>query len=228
MRIFRSKRVLGLTSSLFALAIAGAPGLSEAVDEAWISETIADAKLAAPASVTDTASIYGWTPEGELVLARFGSGSYTCIGSGSFSLRLGKPPLPYPDPMCLDANAWAFLQALWSENNPAKPQRRYPTEPGLIWMLAGMNVSKSAVDIGAATMSVEQESSGDAKAEVVQMTPHVMILPLPFSEDTAAMPTAYALDDPLGAWIMAAGKPHEHLMVHFSEQDLSALMNSSD
>ena len=75
-------------------------------------------------------------------------------------------------------------------------------------------------------MSVEQKSSGDAKAEVVQMTPHVMILPLPFNEDAAAMPTAYALDDPLGAWIMAAGKPHEHLMVHFSEQDLNALMNS--
>ena len=196
---------------------------AQAVDEAWKAATIADAARAAPPAVTDTASIYGWTAEGELVLARYGSGSYICIGSGSFSLRVGKPPLPYPDPMCLDPNAWAFIQALWSAKNPAKPERPYPTEPGLIWMLAGMNVSKTAVDIGAASVSVAQESA--EQEGIVQMTPHVMILPLPFSEKAAEMSTAYALDDPLGAWIMAASKPHEHLMVHFSDTDVKAMMN---
>lgn len=211
-----------------ALTVASLAGPARAGDEAWQSAAIADALQAAPPSVTDTASIYGWTSKGELVLARYGSGPYTCIASGSFSLRLGKPPLPYPDPMCLDQNAWAFLQALWSAKNPADPERPYPSEPGLIWMLAGMNVSKSAVDIGAGSISVAQQSSGAAEAEVVQMTPHVMILPLPFNEQAAAMPSAYALDDPLGAWIMAAGKPHEHLMVHFSAEDVKAMMKSAD
>lgn len=108
------------------------------------------------------------------------------------------------------------------------PERPYPTEPGLIWMLAGLNVSKSAVDIGAGLISVAQESSGNAETNVVQMTPHVMILPLPFDETAAAMPTAYALDNPLGAWTMAVGKPHAHLMVHFSDEDVKALMKSGD
>lgn len=217
-----------VVSSMMALSITNFLHPAQAADEKWKLATITDALQAAPPSVTDTASIYGWTSQGELILARYGSGSYTCIGSGSFSLRLGKPPLPYPDPMCLDQNAWAFLQALWSEKNPANPERPYPTEPGLIWMLAGMNVSKSAVDIGAGSISVAQESSGTAEADVVQMTPHVMILPLPFNEKAAVMPTAYALGDPLGAWIMAAGKPHEHLMVHFSTEDMNALMKSGD
>ena len=225
MKNLKKTTTLILAFSSLALAMSSLADPAQAADEAWKKVTITDALQAAPPSVTDTASIYGWTSEGELVLARYGSGSYTCIGSGSFSARLGKPPLPYPDPMCLDQNAWAFLQALWSEKNPATPERPYPTEPGLIWMLAGMNVSKSAVDIGAASMS---ESSGAAEADVVQMTPHVMILPLPFNEKAAAMSTAYALDDPLGAWIMAAGKPHEHLMVHFSAKDVNALMKSGD
>lgn len=216
-------KIIFLTS--FTVTAASLVNTAQAVDQAWKSATIEDAIRAAPPSVTDTASIYGWTSEGELVLARYGGGSYTCIASGSFSLRIKKPPLPYPDPMCLDHNAWAFIQALWSAKNPAEPERPYPTEPGLIWMLAGMNVSKGAVDIGSASVSVTKESAGTAKnAAIVQMTPHVMILPLPFNEDTAEMSTAYALDDPLGAWIMAAGKPHEHLMVHFSDQDVNAMM----
>ncbi len=208
-----------LLSACAALAAASLAGSAQAVDKAWISATIADAIQAAPPSVTDTASIYGWTTKGELVLARYGSGSYTCIGSGSFSLRVGKPALPYRDPMCLDHNAWAFIQALWSGSKPL------PKEPGLIWMLAGMNVSRSAVDIGAASVSVAQEGADKAKSGIVQMTPHVMVLPLPFNKEAASMGSAYSMGDPLGAWIMAAGKPHEHLMVHFSAKDVSAMMN---
>ena len=228
MKKISQKTSLITALSSLALIIPSLADPAQAADDAWVSATISDAIQAAPPSVTATASIYGWTSEGQLVLARYGSGSYTCIGSGSFSLRLGKPPLPYPDPMCLDGNAWAFLQALWAEKDPANPERPYPTEPGLIWMLAGMNVSKSAVDIGAGSISVAQEGSGNAEMNVVQMTPHVMILPLPFDETAAAMPTAYALDNPLGAWIMAAGKPHEHLMVHFSNEDIKALMKAGE
>jgi len=205
-----------------ALAVASVATSTQAADKEWIAATISDAVQAAPPSVTDTASIYGWTPKGELVLARYGSGSYTCIGSGSFSLRVGKPALPYPDPMCLDHNAWAFIQALWSGSKPL------PTEPGLIWMLAGMNVSKSAVDIGAASVSVAKEGADKEKSGIVQMTPHVMVLPLPFDEKGSSMGTAYSMGDPLGAWIMAAGKPHEHLMVHFSAKDVSAMMSPAN
>jgi len=125
----------------------------------------------------------------------------------------------------MDENAWAFLQALWSGTHPTSSAKPLPTAPGLVWMLAGMNVSKSAVDVGASAISTTQEASGPADAEVVQMTPHVMIMPMPFNEASAALSTNYALDDPLSAWIMAAGKPHEHLMVHFSAEDVAALMD---
>ena len=57
------------------------------------------------------------------------------------------------------------------------------------------------------------------------MTPHVMILPMPFNGANATLSTDYQLHDPLGSWIMAAGKPHEHLMVHFSAEDTAALMD---
>ncbi|ETW93097.1 MAG: hypothetical protein ETSY2_52010, partial [Candidatus Entotheonella gemina] len=93
------------------LCMATVPGLAVADDAKWKAEMIADAELAAPPVVTKTATIYGWSSKGERALLREGAGPYTCVASGAFSLRLGKPPLPYPDPMCMDQNAWAFFLA---------------------------------------------------------------------------------------------------------------------
>ena len=166
------------------------------------------------------------------VQAMLSAEGYVCprpLGVVTFlSLRLGKPPLPYPDPMCLDRNAWSFLQALWAGPGADGTADPLPSAPGLVWMLAGMNVSKDAVDIGAERVIVAQGMTEQDSAEVVQMTPHVMIMPLPVDETVAGMTTSYRLDDPLGAWIMAAGKPHEHLMVHFSAEDTAALMKVGD
>ena len=211
-----------LPNKSFVVAIAGtlvlqlAPALNAKPisQDDWKTAAIADASLAAPPSVTADAKIYGWNKDGKLTLARDGTGSYVCLASGAFSTRVGKPALPYPDPMCLDQNAWTFIQALWNNKKPL------PTAPGLVWMLAGMNVTKSAVDIGASTIATK----GATDAKVVQMTPHVMIMPLPSNESAAGMTTKYNLENPLDAWIMAAGKPHEHLMVHFSAEDTKALM----
>ena len=189
-------------------------------DDAWMRATIVDAVQAGPPSVTADATILGWTEDGSLAVARYGSGPYTCLASGSFSIRVGKPALPYPDPMCLDRNAWSFLQALWSGDKT----RPLPKDPGLVWMLAGMNVTKSAVDVGASAISMTEETAQAGDSEVVQMTPHVMILPLPSDATAAGMTTRYSLENPLDTWIMAAGKPHEHLMVHFSAEDAAALM----
>ena len=216
---------LAFSSGLVALLIAGAAG---ADSDAWSAETIADALQAAPPAVTDDATILGWTSDGELAVARHGAGPYTCIASGAFSVRLGKPALPYPDPMCLDQNAWSFLQAVWSGGAAEDGKDRLPTAPGLVWMLAGMNVSKDAVDVGASAVNVAHNMSEMGGADVIQMTPHVMIMPLPFSETAAGMAASYALDDPLAAWIMAAGQPHEHLMVHFTAEDVNAMMSSAE
>ena len=90
-----------------------------AADEDWKAKMIADALLATPPSVTATAKIYAWADKGELTMVRDGDGPYTCVASGSFSVRVGKPPLPYPDPLCADENGWAFLKAVWAENDPS-------------------------------------------------------------------------------------------------------------
>ncbi len=155
---------------------------------------------------------------------RDGGGPYTCVASGAFSLRLGKPPLPYPDPMCMDQNAWSFLQAVWSEKNPMKPETAYPTAPGLVWMLAGMSVKKGAVAVGASETSVVKTTAEDTGGDMFQMTPHVMIMPVPFNKKVTKLGTRYDLADPLSTWIMAADTPYEHLMVHFSADDVAAMM----
>ena len=209
-----TKSSVAVVSAISVLQLAPSLNAKPVSEDTWKSATIADASLAAPPSVTADAKIYGWNKDDNLTLARDGTGPYVCVASGAFSTRVGKPALPYPDPMCLDQNAWSFIQAVWNKKKPL------PTAPGLVWMLAGMNVTKSAVDIGASTIATK----GLTDEKVVQMTPHVMILPLPSNESAAGMTTKYNLENPLDAWIMAAGKPHEHLMVHFSAEDTKALM----
>ncbi len=204
---------------LIAMALAGG---ASAGDETWQADAVHDALLAAPPGVTETATILGWTADGQLEVARPGTGPYTCIASGSFSIRLGEPALPYPDPMCLDQNAWSFLQAVWA-GAAAEDHGALPTAPGLVWMLAGMNVSKDAVDVGAAAVEVSQGGSAAPHSDVIQMTPHIMIMPLPFDEAAAGMTTSYNLEEPFAAWIMASGLPHEHLMVHISPEDVAAM-----
>lgn len=226
MMIAHRQLSIAFVSSIVALSITNVLDLAQAADEKWNAEMIADALQAAPPSVTDNAAIYGWTPEGDLVLVRYGTGPYTCVSSGAFSLRLGKPALPYPDPMCMDQNGWAFLQAVWSEKDPIHPKTTpYPTAPGLVWMLAGMSVKKGAIAVGASEESVVQTTEGQTSAEVFQMTPHVMIMPVPFNKKVANMATKYDLNNPLNAWIMAAGTPYEHLMMHFSPDDVTAIMD---
>jgi hypothetical protein len=222
----KSKSSLIVLSSLMALWLTNFLHPAHAADEKWKSEAIADALLAAPPSVTDDATIYGWTADGELILVHYGTGPYTCVSSGAFSLRVGKPPLPYPDPMCMDQNAWAFLKAVWSEKDPLKPEEPYPTAPGLVWMLAGMSVDKGAVAVGASETSVVKTAAAGAGGDMFQMTPHVMIMPVPFNKEVAELGTRYDLDNPLSPWIMAAGTPYEHLMVHFSADDVTAMMEA--
>jgi hypothetical protein len=47
-----------------------------------------------------------------------------------------------------------------------------------------------------------------------------------FNKDTVKLSTSYHLDHPLNAWIMVAGTPIEHLMVHFSNDDVQGMMEA--
>ena len=175
---------------------------SLAFADQWAEAQIADAIQAAPPSVTNDAQIYAWKKKGEkveLVMVRDGKGSYKCVASGSWSTRVGKPKLPHPDPFCADQNAWNFFQAAWAK----KP---LPTTPGMCWMLAGMNVPK--------------EGKG-----FINMSPHIMIIPLPVDEKAGGLSGTYDEHDPYRKWVMLPGTKAEHLHVHFPEKVLNAIMN---
>lgn len=225
-RFFTMRRML--TGSVLLAALL--PWATHAAD--WKSDQIADVLRAAPPSVTYKAKIYAW--EGtKRVLVRDGDGPYTCVASGSYSLRLGKPPLPYPDSFCADQNAWVFLEAFWAEPDPMKPSKPLPHAPGIVWMLAGMNVVRGKVAYGQDEKGQVQtghsgmaHSAAKPEDEIVNMTPHIMILPLPMDPKAAQLSGAYDPHHPLAMWIMAPGTPIAHLHVHFPDivhQNLMAI-----
>jgi len=195
---------------------------AQASDEQWRQAQIADALTAAPPAVTKDAKIYSWDAGGRMILIRHGSGPYACVASGMTSTRVGKPPLPFPDPMCLDQNAWNFFQALWAEKNPLKPAHPYPTAPGLVWMLAGMGLTEGMVRIGSSRdAEVAVAKSGQ---KITRLSPHVMIMPLPVDEKTSGLESAYDPSKPYANWVMMRGTAIEHLMVHFPEPVVKSMM----
>jgi len=212
------------TSTVFFSMLIFSANSAQAGGNDWKAKMIADALTAAPPAVTNDATIYAWDKKGQMILLRPGSGPYVCLASGFLSTRVGKPPMPYPDPMCLDQNAWNFVKHFFSEKNPMKPSRPYPTAPGLCWMLAGMAVKGGMVEFGSGTqVEVTVAKSG---VKIVRISPHLMIMPFPVNERTAGMSTKYDTANPVASWIMAAKTPIEHVMVHFSEKEVSAMMNS--
>lgn len=216
-----SSRIPICRSALTVLAILLGSG-AEAADNDWRQAQIADALTAAPPAVTKDASIYAWDSDGRMMLVRHGSGPYTCVASGMTSTRVGKPPLPFPDPMCLDQNAWRFFQALWAEKNPLKPQHPYPTAPGIVWMLAGMGLAEGMVKIGSSREAEVAVAKSGKK--ITRLSPHVMIMPLPINEKTSGMETAYDPENPFASWVMMRGTPIEHLMIHLPEPAVKSMM----
>lgn len=196
--------------------------VSTAADELWKSEQIADAVTAAPISVTGSATIYAWESDGTRVLLREGDGPFVCVASGMTSTRVGKDPLPFPDPACFDQNAWKFFKAFWAESNPMKPSKPYPVAPGTVWMLAGMGVSSGMVKVGTDAEAVSEVAKNGQ--QVHQLSPHMMIMPLPVAQGKSVLPGKYDTDNPGATWTMFAQTPLEHIMVHFSDNEVDRMM----
>ena len=107
-----------------------------------------------------------------------------------------------------------------------KPQKPYPTTPGMVWMLAGMGIKEGMVDMGSGEKIEVEVVEGVAKSGMIKITPHIMILPLPISK-SRSLSTKYDPANPLATWIMAAKSPLEHLMIHVSDEDVEAIMQGS-
>jgi hypothetical protein len=193
----------------------------------WVQAQIEDALRAAPPTVTAGAKIYAFEEDGERVLVRDGTGPYTCVASGSSSLRVGKPKFPYPDPFCADQNAWAYYEAAWAEANPLNPSKPLPTVPGIVWMLAGMNIAAGGITYGADADSVVgimgNFGTSDSDAHV-QMSPHIMIRPLPINTQETEIPVTFDPTNSEATWVMAAGTTAAHIHFHFTKAMRDALM----
>jgi hypothetical protein len=198
----------------------------------WQAAQIADALHAAPPSVTHQAKIYAWYPHGQLVLVRDGPGPYTCVASGSASLRFANPPLPYPDPFCADSNAWAFIQAYWTEEDadPTEAITSLPHAPGLVWMLSEQRGGNSQVsphkdeyDLVQTRHTGAAQGARTRAMDPTSLTPQLMILPLPLDLDASAFPGTADPTHPLTLWMRARGTPIGYVPVPVPEPVHQAL-----
>ncbi len=97
-------------------------------------------------------------------------------------------------------------------------------------MLGGMNISAGGIKYGRDGDSVvgimcnTSMSDGDNH---VQMSPHIMILPLPVDAKEAEMPVTFDPTKSESTWVMAAGTTLAHVHVHFTAEMRDALLRIS-
>ena len=95
-------------------------------------------------------------------------------------------------------------------------------------MLGGMNISAGGIKYGqdgdsvVGIMSNSGMPNGD---DHVQMSPHIMILPLPVDAQDAEMPVTFDPNNADSTWVMAAGTTLAHVHVHFTEAMRDALLS---
>ncbi|HEU4664215.1 MAG TPA: hypothetical protein VFS55_09320 [Dokdonella sp.] len=150
------------------------------------AELIASAMKAAPVNVAKGATVVGMDGSGMRTL-RKGSNGFTCMPDN--------PATPGPDPMCMDANAMAWIQAYMDHKDPAAGKI------GFMYMLAG-GTDASNTDPYAA--------KPDAGNHWIKTGPHVMVV--------GADPSFYDAypkspdPDTSQPYVMWAGTKYQHLM----------------
>lgn len=165
---------------------------SQALD-ARSGEPSADAALvesaqkAAPPKVAVGASIVAMQADGTMRTLRTGTNGFTCMADN--------PATPGPDPMCMDANALAWVHA-WVAHQPP-PQGKV----GLMYMLEG------GTDASNTDPYATQPTAGN---NWVKTGPHVMIV----GADASFYDQYPKLADPDTAspYVMWADTPYRHLM----------------
>ncbi|GAP65549.1 hypothetical protein MBSD_n0839 [Mizugakiibacter sediminis] len=170
-----------------ALALASSGLAAEKKKAMTDAEMIASAMRAAPARVAKDAKIVVMDAAGKMRTLREGRNGFTCMPDN--------PATPGPDPMCMDANAMAWVDA-WVAHRPPPAGRI-----GFMYMLAG-GTDASNTDPYA--------TAPTASNHWIKTGPHVMVVgadasfydqyPKSADPDTAA------------PYVMWAGTPYQHLM----------------
>jgi hypothetical protein len=144
---------------------------------------IARAMSAGPQDIARSARIIDTDANGNTVVLREGSNSFTCMP--------GNPNVIGEPPMCVDA---ASLQ--WFADAKAHKPKPTNTVPGITYMLAG------------ATQRSDSDPN-DKTSPAIHVGPHWMIM-WPFDPKTTGLPTTHRDH---GAYIMWADSPYAHLHV---------------
>jgi hypothetical protein len=151
------------------------------------NDPIASAESAAPASLSHNATIMTADASGAMKVVRQGANGWTCIPDD--------PHTPGKDPMCFDANAAKWVQAMVGHKPPPDGT------PGVMYMLEG-GTDASNTDPYA--------SKPTSQNDWVKTGPHIMIV------GSKAMLAGYpsgAKPDTSAPYVMWAGTPYAHLMV---------------
>jgi hypothetical protein len=105
------------------------------------------------------------------------------------------PSSPGPDPMCMDANAYEWFQAMMAHKKPE------PGKVGFVYMLAG----------GSDASNTDPYATKPANGHWITTPPHVMVVNAPQSY-YAGYPTS-ANPDTSVPYVMWAGTPYQHTMI---------------
>ena len=171
----------------FALVVAALPAVAKNASPSD-AQMIASARRAAPAAVARDATIVAMGADGKMRTLRQGHNGFTCMPDS--------PSTPGPDPMCMDANAFAWAGAWVSHKPPATGKI------GFMYMLQG-GTDASNTD----PYATKPTSSN----HWIKTGPHVMVV---------GADQAFYDQYPKGAdpdtkvpYVMWAGTPYQHLMV---------------
>lgn len=150
-------------------------------------DPISSAESAAPASLARDAAIMEADASGAMKTLRAGKNGWTCIPDD--------PHTPGPDPMCMDANAAKWIQAMIGHKPPPDGT------PGVMYMLEG------GTDASNSDPYAKEPTSGN---DWIKTGPHIMIVG---SKAMLAGYPAGAKPDTSAPYVMWAGTPYAHLMV---------------
>jgi hypothetical protein len=151
------------------------------------TDPVASAESAAPASLAHNASIVTADASGNMTVVRKGSNGWTCMPDA--------PTTPGPDPMCFDADAGKWIDAMLHHKPPPAGA------VGMMYMLEG-GTDASNTDPYATKPTAENDW--------VKTGPHVMIVG---SKELLAGHPSGAKPDTSAPYVMWAGTPYAHLMV---------------
>ncbi len=182
------KRRMWVTFSASLLVFAGI-ALAQQHTMAAIpdAQIIASAMTAAPPAVAKTATVIDVGADGKARVVRPGTNGFTCMGDN--------PATPGPDPMCGDANAMDFINAMLAHQPPPAGK------VGFMYMLAG-GTDASNTDPYA--------TQPTAANHWVKTGPHVMIVG---AKDLMKGYPRKADPDTSEPYVMWPDTPYEHLMI---------------